>query len=549
MVITLVGTRMINTRADDIPIELLITELMMENQGENSAVIGALFGPDASSVLSFSSSVDIAAMRFSFSLQPGSTYLGLPITLSGTGVFNAAADQWDAVSSGTLGTTSWTVSGGYFGPVTGDPILPPSNFIINPGSSQFHDLHDLVFVDPATGESGGIMHFTDRNGNRSTPNFPITDHRNPDGTWEWNVIADAFRVSSVGSSPVGSGGPGSFSARISAVPEGSSTLPRLAASLSCLLACGWRCQRAMVLTGLTNSQPTIGRERRRICRMDGGNSFQMCLRIPLAALVALTLVILPSTASAISITIGGVNIADNGPRDSNLGVNVIDFDSTTPGAAGFPLATGYEVKGRVTLGGGGALAGVGAASIVNLTSFEVFRPVGAAGGALPVAFDHTFAAPPAPVFGADGIFGLFSHIDVSFFGNDPNVGAGDQVTFHGAVNGTFITPPAVPFVATSGAGGPPPIGFRGGHGPTPPLGGGPPWTLLGVLTVELTKDGDVLSLPSSAEVGISPEILTPTPESGNTFTAFALAIVSLGAVRLCLVTKSRNFSEFFSKSP
>lgn len=205
--------------AGTIPAIDLINELMMENQGENCAVIGELIGPDPTSPLIFSSSVDLSSMAFSFALQPGSTYRGMSITLSGSGVFDAANDVWNASSSVTVSTTSWMVVGTYTGPVTGDPFLPPSNFVIFPGSHEFHDIHDLIFYDPVTGESGGFFHFTNIFGQRSTPNFPVTDHRNKDGTWSWDAVTDAFRVDSSGFSPIPNGGSGTFSTTISPIPE------------------------------------------------------------------------------------------------------------------------------------------------------------------------------------------------------------------------------------------------------------------------------------------------------------------------------------------
>jgi hypothetical protein len=199
----------------------LMTELMMEDEGENMAIVGELFGPDKSSPLSFSSNVDITAMAFSFSLDPGSTYQGLAMTLSGSAVFDPVADIWNASSSGTLGSVAWTPSGTYS--VTGDPFELSSGLtgIDNP---QFHDYHDLIFYNPKTGESGGTFHFTDIHGERSTPNFPVGDTLGPDGKWHYEIVTDTFRVDSGGSSPVPGGGAGSFTTTISPVPEPSGVI-------------------------------------------------------------------------------------------------------------------------------------------------------------------------------------------------------------------------------------------------------------------------------------------------------------------------------------
>src|SRR5438552_18772133 len=45
-----------------------LTDLMVENQGDNAEFIGVVFGPDASSPLAFSSNVNPAGTLFSFSL-------------------------------------------------------------------------------------------------------------------------------------------------------------------------------------------------------------------------------------------------------------------------------------------------------------------------------------------------------------------------------------------------------------------------------------------------------------------------------------------------
>lgn len=202
----------------------LMTEMMMENQGENNLVIGAFFGPDPNSALVFTSMVDPVALTFSFSLNPGSTYLGLPISLSSSASFDAVNDVWDASSSVTLGTASWTIIGTYSAPI-GDPFQN-SNFLIDPKNlppgvdpRQFHDMHDLIFYNTKDGTSGGFVHFTNIQGQRSSPNFPVGDVRNPDGSWSYELITDAFWVHGSGFSPVPTGGSGTFTTMVSPIPE------------------------------------------------------------------------------------------------------------------------------------------------------------------------------------------------------------------------------------------------------------------------------------------------------------------------------------------
>lgn len=223
---------------------------MMENQGENSVVIGKLFNADPSSQLSFASNVDLPALTFSFSLDPGSTYEGLPIALTGSGAFDASTGLWDASSSGTLGSASWTVSGTYS--VSGDVRLEVSNIDVFFPFKPFKifDLHDVVVYDTKTGESGGTFHFTDAKGNRppcndlikAGCNWYLNDTLGKDGKWTWTTTTDTFRVDSSGDSPA-TGGTGSFSARISPIPEPHDLLLVGTVMLGLYRARCWRCRR------------------------------------------------------------------------------------------------------------------------------------------------------------------------------------------------------------------------------------------------------------------------------------------------------------------
>jgi hypothetical protein len=85
-----------------------VTETMMEVQGAEASLIGRLFGSDPKSPLSFTSSMDFTNYTFSFSLNPGSTYLGNSITLSGSGSGNA-----------TTGVFTWSTTGSLAGTLLG----------------------------------------------------------------------------------------------------------------------------------------------------------------------------------------------------------------------------------------------------------------------------------------------------------------------------------------------------------------------------------------------------------------------------------------------
>src|SRR6516225_1057442 len=88
-----------------------VTDTMMEYQSEQLMMIGHVFGADGASPLSFSSTVDAAAMTYSFQLKLGSTYLGQSMTLAGSGVFDTATDTFDRSALGSLGAFHWTSAG------------------------------------------------------------------------------------------------------------------------------------------------------------------------------------------------------------------------------------------------------------------------------------------------------------------------------------------------------------------------------------------------------------------------------------------------------
>jgi hypothetical protein len=86
-----------------------LTELMIEEEGGDVSALGLLFGPGGS--IGFSSTVDTAGMSFSFSSTPGASYLGQPLSLNGTGIYNPVINILGVSSTGTLGPTAFSTSG------------------------------------------------------------------------------------------------------------------------------------------------------------------------------------------------------------------------------------------------------------------------------------------------------------------------------------------------------------------------------------------------------------------------------------------------------
>jgi len=97
------------------------TEVMINAEGADMTTIGRYFGPDNSSTLNFTTSQNVANETFSYALNSGSTYLGQPASLSGTGYFDNVNSDWVVTSNGTIGSQSWSTA--YLATVTGDPTL------------------------------------------------------------------------------------------------------------------------------------------------------------------------------------------------------------------------------------------------------------------------------------------------------------------------------------------------------------------------------------------------------------------------------------------
>jgi len=198
---------------------------MVENQGDNAEFIALVFGPDASSPLTFSSNVNSAGTLFSFSLTP-TIYRGQSMTLTGTGSYDPTTNVLQLASSGSLGSSSWTTAGTAAVTFSGSDlnVLTNLNFL-NGGVEKSADVHAEGFVR-ADGTTGGFGFDTDKNGDPipgSTRVFK-DDRQSEIGTWNYRSISDlGFTIDSVGFSTPG-GGTGSFTTTIQPVPEPSTML-------------------------------------------------------------------------------------------------------------------------------------------------------------------------------------------------------------------------------------------------------------------------------------------------------------------------------------
>jgi len=85
-------------------------QIMLQTQSDNAAFLAKKFGVDPNSNLQFATYIDALGENFAFTLQPGSTYLGQPITMNVTGTFDSRSKTWKVSSAGSLAGDNWTVT-------------------------------------------------------------------------------------------------------------------------------------------------------------------------------------------------------------------------------------------------------------------------------------------------------------------------------------------------------------------------------------------------------------------------------------------------------
>ena len=86
----------------DFPTGTVLTEVMMDVQSTEAQLYGTLLGSSLSpQTLSGTSTTDVAAASFTFSLSPGSTYLGQAISDSVTGQYNTTDGSYDWIATGS----------------------------------------------------------------------------------------------------------------------------------------------------------------------------------------------------------------------------------------------------------------------------------------------------------------------------------------------------------------------------------------------------------------------------------------------------------------
>jgi hypothetical protein len=214
------------------------TEVMMESQGLHAIYLGLVLGPDADSPLRFTSLVD--ATTFRYELEPGSTYLGLPITWETAGSRDAASGLWTWTTTGAAGGTDLggTGEGGpfvgvdppfHFTPFDLDPFKPRtiiSDVTYTEKRGRFISSGTITVENPIVGDT------------KSKHTDSLITEGKDKGKWKWDTgaITDKFKDKEVkvvasGFAPLPDGGAGTFVVHITAVPEPATGLLALAGAL------------------------------------------------------------------------------------------------------------------------------------------------------------------------------------------------------------------------------------------------------------------------------------------------------------------------------
>lgn len=131
-------------------------QIMIQTQGDDAAFLANSFGVDPNSPLNYASSIDPSGSTFGFSLAPGATYLGQPMTLTATGSLNPSTQTWTVSSSGSLSGVPWTIT---------------KSMSVSPGGN----VTEMYLASSSQFDSGDIQHL-----------LPDIDYINCNGVWYYN---------------------------------------------------------------------------------------------------------------------------------------------------------------------------------------------------------------------------------------------------------------------------------------------------------------------------------------------------------------------------
>jgi len=217
------------SRADNLPIDQVMTEGLIENQADAAGFLGLAFGPDQNASLQYSSNVDFGGMTFSFSLNNGQTYLGMPLSLNGSGSFDPNSGTMTLSASGQLGAQNFTIAGSdYLQSGPNGSVSGQANFDLYFNGIKAFDRHRVTFLYK-DGTSVDYGYYTDKNGQY----IPNSDFESSDtwkkvtGQWAYDELPSNgglnFLTISSGYSS-GDGGSGQFTGTVQPTPEPASLL-------------------------------------------------------------------------------------------------------------------------------------------------------------------------------------------------------------------------------------------------------------------------------------------------------------------------------------
>jgi hypothetical protein len=221
--LVMAGARHTPARAD-LALGVQATESMMNSQGLILTLAVRDLGIDPSVTLPFISAVDPVTGAFSYTLQPGLTYLGQSAALQVSGSFDASSQSWLWTSSGHIGSTN--IGGNGSTTFSGDPM---SFDIFIPLNLDETIVSNVTYDNTATRTaSTGTITVQDaltgivKSSGTHTDSLIITG---PDaGKWRWDTGLitgknGSFVLDSAGFSPFPGGGAGTFAVNVTAVPE------------------------------------------------------------------------------------------------------------------------------------------------------------------------------------------------------------------------------------------------------------------------------------------------------------------------------------------
>jgi hypothetical protein len=204
-------------------------QVMMQTQGDDAAFLANRFGVDPNSPLQYASSIDPSGSSFAFSLAPGTTYLGQPMTLTVSGTLNPSTQTWTVSSAGSLSGVPWTITKSMSVSLSGNVVEMNLTSSTQFNSGGVHSLMadiDSIYCNGVWyyNDNGWVLGYTSGlspcsayyEGNLvatwDAVQFTNTSSGGSNSTWNWenNSTELEFSVASSGTY-LTSGGAGSFS--------------------------------------------------------------------------------------------------------------------------------------------------------------------------------------------------------------------------------------------------------------------------------------------------------------------------------------------------